>query len=120
MGKRILKNSRHVRWNWEESPDDSQLVRYHVIVVDDRDREGIFRRVTDRIQKYSWLKLVRDTDGKVKNSRLLYLFRSFDTPLAPREIDWSRVSENVKRDPKLYEREVGNIEDRVSDFYSGS
>ena len=33
---RITKQDRHIRWNWEESPDREEIVRYHFVVVDDK------------------------------------------------------------------------------------
>ena len=37
--RRISRRSRHMRWHWERSPDNQELVRYHMVVVGDKKRE---------------------------------------------------------------------------------
>lgn len=113
----VPKDSRHIRWNWEESPDRFQYARYHVVVVDDKRREGIFLGILQQIQRISSIETIRKVEGPVKESKLKYLFVSFDTIVAPREIDWSKTGKVVRQDINLYERKVGNIEDYVSNLY---
>jgi len=51
MGKRIFKNSRHLKWNYEESPDNKigeyPMVRYHFVVVGDKNREVVINSLAE-------------------------------------------------------------------------
>lgn len=120
--KSVPRNSRHVRWNWEQSPDNNLLVRYHVIVVDDRRREEPFEMVFQQIEYISsGIEIIRNCEGNLGNSRLKYLFKSFDTPVGPGIIDWTKIRKGkyVRQDRRLlYERKKGNLEDSVARFYS--
>lgn len=125
MGKIVLNTERHVRWNYEHCPDDvgpyahSDMLRYHVVVVDDRDRRGILRRITEQLLVAGSISKVRDLEGTVKNSRLRYLFLSFDSDSSPELIDWDGVRKPVKRDEDLRERvkRGGSIEQYVREIY---
>lgn len=124
MAKRIPNKSRHIRWNWERSEDnfemDNPFVRYHIVVVDDKNREGIMEKILNQLQKVTeGIELIRKTEGKVKGSKFRYLFGTYDSMVAPRIIDWSGISKNVKRDPQLRERvkEGHTIEDYVFNIY---
>jgi len=109
---------RHVKWNWEKSPDNEEMVRYHFVIVDDKDREGIMRRITEQLLAINPVQLIRSVEGKVKRTEFRYLFESYDTLVAPREISWEKVRKPIRRDAELRERKVGNIEDYVADAYS--
>lgn len=113
----VPKDSRHIRWNWEISPDEYQQGRYHIVVVDDKGRERILLGIYEQIQKISFVQEVRRVDGKVKNSRLRYLFVSFDSSIAPREIDWSKTGKIVRKNDDLYERVRGDLGDYVAEYY---
>ncbi|HJX50054.1 MAG TPA: hypothetical protein VJ438_01190, partial [Candidatus Nanoarchaeia archaeon] len=82
---------RHIRWNWEKSPDNEEMVRYHFVVVDDKDREGIMRRITEQLLAINPIEPVREEEGKVKGTEFRYLFESYDTVVAPREISWTKI-----------------------------
>lgn len=90
--KYTAKKDRHVRWNWEQSPemdaDCRHYVRYHFIVVDDRDREGIMGRVTRILSRYGELIEKRSVQGMVRGTGLRYLFKSYDSVIKPEMIDW--------------------------------
>ena len=47
MRKKIYKKDRHIRWNWEKSPDNPDAVRYHFIVVDNKNKEGIMGKILE-------------------------------------------------------------------------
>lgn len=118
MIKRVLKISRHIMWNWEKSPEE-ELVRYHIIVVNDKNRKGIMNEIIGQFQKVSsGIECIRTREGNVKNSKLKYLFESYDSSLSPSVIDWVKFK-SVKRNKDLYERQRGNIENYVADFYEG-
>ena len=115
---KIKKTERHVRWNWEQSPEDGNLVRYHFVIIDDRDREGVMRKITEQLLQVNPIEPIRSVEGKVQGTKYRYLFNSYDTVVAPRMIAWSKVGKPIKRDKDLRERKVGNIEDYVAEVYS--
>jgi hypothetical protein len=117
---KILKKDRHVRWNWEKSPDDFDLVRYHFVIVDDKDRKGKIRKILDSIKKevpnYSFVP-IRSVEGKVEGTDFRYLFESYDTYYSPSLLNMNKLFKNSIKDKDLYERKKGNIEDYVSNLY---
>jgi len=48
--KSVPKKSRHVRWNWRMSPENSELVKYYLIAVDDKDREVSWTELQNRFK----------------------------------------------------------------------
>jgi len=121
MQKRIPKKSRHVRWNWEDSPDSPGLTRLHFIVVDDKERENKMVKILDSISgkvstSYPFDK-INSQKGKVKGSKFHYLFESYDTLYASSLVDLNLLFDSVKRDSSLYERKIGNIGDYVVRIY---
>ncbi|MCA9487879.1 MAG: hypothetical protein KC516_02870 [Nanoarchaeota archaeon] len=124
MGKRIFKKSRHIRWNWEQSPDDSEMVRYHFVVVDDKDRDGKIAKIMHNALKksivsYPFNPIREDLEGRVGNSGLRYLFETYDTKYSSEFMDPSKIFERVVKDPNLKERvrKGFSVEDYVADFY---
>ncbi|MFA5857242.1 MAG: hypothetical protein WC867_07805 [Candidatus Pacearchaeota archaeon] len=122
MKTNIRKNSRHLRWNWhltdEIDSDGRNYLRYHFVVVDDRNREGILGKILENLARYSEAIQIRREDGKVKDSDLRYLFCSYDSLIKPEMINWSNINKPIKRDLDLRERKIGNIEDYVASLYS--
>jgi|TARA_Y100000034_G_scaffold91111_1_gene109856 hypothetical protein len=118
LPKRIYKNSRHIRWNWEQCPDNKEFVRYQIVVVDNKNRQGIMDRFLEQLQRVSsGVELIRSFKGNVKNSRLKYLFSTYDSYVRPGVIQWEKVGKSIKRDYDLKERERGNIENYVARIY---
>ena len=120
--KRFKPNERHIRWNYEKSPDDENLVRYHFIISDDKFRDAKLEEILLKIQtktiaSYPFEK-IRRIEGKTEGTEFRYLFVSFDTPFSPKLLDFYKISNNVKRDESLRERTRGNIEDYVESIYS--
>ena len=115
--EKIFKKGRHIRWNWEISPDNFELVRYHFIIVDDKNREGIMNKILNKMQKISCIKKIRRVEGKVISSKFRYLFETYDSFTAPNMINFSEIGRNIKKDENLRERTKGNIEDYVSNIY---
>jgi len=109
---------RHIRWNWEQSPDSDEKARYHFIIVDNKRRKGRMEEIFDQFQKLNSIEIIRSVDGKVEGSPHRYLFDSFDTNIAPREIDLTKLSLPKIKDKNLYERQIGSIEDYVEKLYS--
>ncbi|HPD81570.1 MAG TPA: hypothetical protein PK357_00540 [Candidatus Pacearchaeota archaeon] len=123
MGK-INKKERHIRWNWEKSPDDFELVRYHFVVVDDKDRKGKIRKILDSISSeisssYSFVE-IRSVEGKVEGTDFRYLFESYDTFYSPTLLNMNKLFKNAFKDKDLYERKRRNVEDYVADRYSNN
>ena len=113
----MIKADRHIRWNWEPSPDNSELARYHFIIVDDRDRQSLMNKIIEFLLLTGAVERIRRVDGKVKGDKCRYLFESYDSRTHPNMIEWSRIPRKIIRDKELRERKVGNIEDYVSRVY---
>jgi len=115
----ISDRDRHVRWNCEKSEYDSERVRYPFVVVDDRDREGTMMKIIEQLSAVSsGVERIRCVGGKVKGTKLRYLFESFDSSVASENISWHKIGKPIKRDRDLWERK-GNlsIEDYVFGIY---
>ena len=119
MVKKVLKKERHFRWNWEVSLEDLDKVRYHFIVVDDRNRRGKMNMILSAFAGYfGTLELVRHCEGQVKDSGLRYLFESYDINIKPSVIKWSKIGLPVVKDKELWERQSSEgIENYVSTLY---
>lgn len=116
----VPKNSRHIRWNWERSPEDPErLIRYHVVIVDNKNREGILNGILEPIQAISsGIVIVKRSEGKVRDSPFRYLYSSFDTVVSPEVMaGFTVLGKRIKRDHDLRERRRGTVEDYVADFY---
>ncbi len=122
MKKKVKKTERHIRWNWEESSDNLNHVRYHLIVVDDdsQSREKYMDRLLGVLSKYSSLQLIRQDEGKVKNSKMRYILRSYDCLANPNDVEreWKlQFAIPIIRDERLREPKKGTLEDKVAAFY---
>jgi hypothetical protein len=120
MGK-VIKNIRQVRWNWEKSPDNEEMARYHFVIIDDKNRKEKITRIMDSIRakidpSYSF-DLVRSVEGKMEGIDFRYLFESYDTLYSPNLLNMDVLFKKNFRDKDLYERSKGNIEDYVSDLH---
>lgn len=120
--KKVPKNSRHVRWNWEKSPDAEETVRYHFIIVDDKNRKGKMEKILENIRDKSFVNYpfeeIRSEEGKVEGTEYRYIFKTYDTQYAPNLVDFKGVSENIKRDKELSERKKTDISWYVENKYS--
>ena len=120
--EKISKKSRHIRWNWEPSPENpKELVRYHFVIVDDRGRKKIRNQILEQIQKITpGIEVIREgIEGRVMGTRLRYLFSTYDTVIAPEPINLYQIGKPVKRDFELRERikKGFNVEDYVANLY---
>lgn len=120
---RVNKKERHVRWNWEKSPADPDFVRYHFVIVDDKDRKGKIRKIIDSISSeisstYSFI-FIRSVEGKVEGTDFRYLFESYDTYYSPNLLNMNVLFKKNIRDKDLYERTKKNtsIENYVADLF---
>lgn len=118
MGKRILKKSRHIRWNWRESPEsseDKRKTRYFFDNVDDKFREEKIKRVLGYVNSlttinFSFEQIGVDLEGKVENTKFRYLCKVYDSDCAPNLIQKALTKvfgNSVVNDPNLYERIKG-------------
>ncbi|MBT4257675.1 hypothetical protein HOD88_00630 [archaeon] len=119
MGGRVLRNSRHIRWNWEQSPDNEEMARYHFVIVDDKNRAQSLQVLISQLVRYNpGIEKIRESvEGKVFDSRLKYLFSSWDSVTIPEHLEIFRLGKPVKRDHDLVERVRGNIVDYVANTY---
>ena len=114
----IKTTDRHIRWNWEASPDRQDAARSHYVIVDNKRREGTFESIVDQFQQFSAIEIVRTCEGKVEGSPHRYLLNSFDANVSTREIDKTLFKLPTVRDKNLYERHISSIEEYVMKLYS--
>lgn len=118
-----INSVRHIRWNWEQSSeqdaDNRNYVRYHFIIIDNKNRETILNKITASLSQYGEIIPVRETEGKVAETKFRYLFKSFDSTIRPDMLNFSFYKNKpIRRDSDLKERKRGNIEDYVANLYS--
>ena len=125
MAKIVKRTERHIRWNCEisspysERGEGEEMLRYHFVVVDDRDREGIMNQLLERLRQFGGaVDVIREQYGDVKGSRLKYLFKTVDSRTASSALSFTGIGKPIKRDRDLRERERGNIEDYVDGIYN--
>jgi hypothetical protein len=115
MVRATSKRERHVRWNWEQSPDSPQMARYHFIIVGDKDREGTMRMILQQIGQIRPVERMRHEEGRAR--KMKYLFETYDSETAPKMLDFSRLSLPVIQDKNLRERVRGSIDVYVANLY---
>jgi hypothetical protein len=107
--KYIKRNERHIRWNWETSPDNTNdgnsMVRYHFVVVGDKGKKAVIERLLYQIQIRGAIIPVNSFEGSVRDSDFRFLYESYDSVVSPRMISFSICGKKVKRDRELYERQ---------------
>ncbi len=116
----VPKKSRHLRYNTEKSLDNDGFVRYHIVVVGDKNRETPLNLIYQNIQRINTgIIEIRSVEGKVGDSRFRYLLRSFDTPVALREVNLGRTGLPYLQDRELYERKRDSegIENYVAEYF---
>lgn len=119
---RNRKWDRHIRWNWETSPDNfyenSSQVRYHFVIVDDKARERTLEKILNQLTKVcEGVIEIRKVSEKVPNTKFRYLFVTYDSRVSPTIFNLDAICKKVKRDFDLYERKRGSIEDYVANLY---
>ena len=119
-------SGRGVIWNWEESPSNKKeetrrFVRYHVLVIDDRFIDEKIEKLQQNFLDASIVTYpfneVKRVYGKSKKAGLPFLFVSFDTDYTTDFVSFKGISNNVKKDKDLREREVLSIEDYIQRKY---
>ncbi|MEK6830367.1 MAG: hypothetical protein AABY15_09705 [Nanoarchaeota archaeon] len=122
LPKKVIKTERHIRWNWEASPDSPETARYHFIVVDDKNRDmkmcSLIEKISGAGVIHCPVTLIRTAHGKVKGSELRYFFQTYDSEI--KIGGFIGINKPVKRDPELKERVKSglSIEQYVADTYN--
>ncbi len=115
--KRVSDKERHVRWNCEPSGENYLGLRYHVVVVDDRFREGKLHQLMLSLNEINpGIDPEKRGEGKVEGTKFRYLFTSFNSRTSPEYLNWKGLVE--KKDDDLVERKRGKLEDYVANLYS--
>ncbi|HKL23197.1 MAG TPA: hypothetical protein VJ895_00430 [Candidatus Nanoarchaeia archaeon] len=115
FSKKLSYKERHVRWNWEKSPE-GDFVRYHFVVVDDRFRRAKMNQILESLTEVNYgAERIRSEEGKVEGTKFRYLFESYDSRTAPSFLKLDNL--RAKRDKDLLERKKGSIENYVADIY---
>ncbi len=122
----VTKNDPHIRWDFEKSPNSSEdrgLVRYHFVVVDNRNLQEKMKKILNKIQRKSIKNFpfdkVDESSGIVDGSEkdLEYLYRCYDTEYTPHYVDFSGISNKIKKDSKLLGRKVIFNKDYLERIY---
>ena len=104
---KISRTERHIRWNYEKSPSNPEMGIYHIVVVDDKNREATMGSIVYQIILHPFsesIDPIRTYQTGVKGSRLKVLLQSYESNMSPKNIDWSKVKKPVKFDENLRER----------------
>jgi hypothetical protein len=112
---------RHIRWNFEESPDTPEETLLHLVAVDNKYVASIFERILGQNGvSFGAVAQERELKGKVKGTRLQYLFRTYQGFIDPRKISWDKTGKIAFQDTDLRERKskAFSIEDYVRNIYS--
>ena len=113
-----MKKIRSIVYNYERSPDDEMMMRYHFLVIDDKGREEKVKRILSNFGSgcisHPFNEVRAPEKGKVVDTQFRYLLQSFDTLYPPSDLNFGTLC-NVIRDRELYERKRGTIEDYVAD-----
>jgi len=119
----ISKKSRHVRWNFHRSPENDQMMRYHIVVVDDKNlRQKMDAIVAQMRAAAGPVEQIRsEVTGNIPKSRgLKYLFETYDSGAAPDMVDPRRTGRPTVLDKELYERTsrpIDGINVHVEEFF---
>lgn len=99
----ISNRERHVRINWEKSPENHEMLRYYFVVVDDKNRKAILMGLLENFFEWGDVIPIRENvEGKVTGSKLRYLFESYDINQIPEIGNFSRLRKPIKRDKESY------------------
>ena len=120
--KFIKIRERHIRWNWEISPEDSEKVRYHFVVVDDKDRKETMYKILIGLRTASPnghpLELIKTLEGQVLGTKLRYLYQCYDTEVKSEMLRLYNVKLPKIKDIRLKERKKGiNLTDYIERIY---
>jgi len=115
----IDRKERHFRWDVEKSPESSEgreLLRYHLITVDNKNLKGNIERLIKNMQDKDIINHFFDqvgvsVTGKVKDTNLNYLYECYDSDCSPKYFDFNGVATKVKRDGRLHGGEFIQVQD---------
>ena len=127
--KKVYKNSKHIRWNWRESPESIEgfrKSRYYFCVADNKFREEKIKRILDTILSLTIINFhfqeFPSLEGKVEGTPNRYLCKIYDSSCHPDLVQTAvhKVFKNVVKDSNLYERSKKNtsLEKYLENFYS--
>jgi hypothetical protein len=123
--KTVSRTERHIRWNYEDSPDNPGRIRYHFVVVDDKDREETMNMARKGLTTASpnghSIEPIKTAEGQVVNiirNGLRYLYHSYDSEIEPKMLRLYEIPLPKIKDPRLKERKKGiSITDYVERIY---
>lgn len=125
MIQEIPLESKHVRWNVEESKDnfymDIPLARYYFAIVDKRDayRKDIVDKIINKMTKTgsSVLQIEKPFEIQVKKGEYGLLFVVYDALVKPEILNLENLNIPVRRDYQLKGKKVLDIEDYLTRIY---
>lgn len=120
----IPLESRHIRWNWEPSPDNydfnHKLLRYNLFIVDDSDfdRRNRLNKIFGQLSRVdSRIVPVNQFEGKIKNSKWTGLLSIYDSIVSSDFLNLKQLGIPIRKDDKMYAREFISIQEYISNLY---
>jgi muramoyltetrapeptide carboxypeptidase LdcA involved in peptidoglycan recycling len=113
--KKVFSKSKHLRFNWRESPESSEdlpLTRYYFDVVDNKFREQKIEQILGGVQNqtiinFKFNEITPSYEGKVEGTNLRYLCRVYDSNCSPELVKKSILEvfgNSYVVDKNLYDR----------------
>ena len=120
MVRTIDLNVAHVRIGWEPSPDNFQLVRYHVLSSDHNriDAEARLKKFQEQLSQVGSIVRIRVPKRlDVEDHNMTYIWGTFDSRFSPSEIDFRSLGRNIIKDYRFCERLVGDVQEYLENTY---
>ncbi len=139
MGKQVGKRNfayrakRHIRFNFERSSEnmvmdspeqDTTMYKNHIIIVDKSKsfRKNVLNKIAEHLNNLGGSMIdSRNVEGIVKGGENEYTFVTWDSrvPLKKSYLFGMFPEMPIRRDKRIYERKVLNLEDSVQDVLYG-
>jgi hypothetical protein len=120
----IKRDERHLRWDWEPSPNRSEdrgLIRYHFVSIDDRNPKGNIERLLKNMQGKSVInhsfEEIENVIGSLRDSDLKYVYNCYDSECTPDYVSFEGVSNRIKKDENLSGRKFILVKDYLERIY---
>lgn len=112
--KQIPIKSRHIEYNYEISPDNTGKMRYHLVIIDDKNRKAKLSQLIRNLGEWGEVITIREPiERKVTNSKLRLIFQSFDSNQKPEMLRLSGLKTLYTRNRELYE---GKSSERIINY----
>ena len=120
----ISEYQRHIRWNYEPSPANESMTRYHFVVIGENFKGNSFKKIHQYFEHsgkdYVFLgKEDEKRNGKLRKVKSTYDILSYDSFLSADSFNWSDIdtSFDVKRDKRITDSSSENLEEIVQNLF---